>query len=191
MIKVITAPSVEPVTVAEAKLQTVVGFNTDDVLFALIISAARDHGEALTGRSWAPQTLEVVLDEFPSGKIELDRGPVTGITSVKYIDTDGTEQTLASGTDYDGSTDGLIAYVAPCYDTTWPETKATPGAVRVRYAAGWTAATFPPALKQWMLVRIAGLYAQRESFVVGASIGNMGRGFCDSLLDNYIVQAEP
>jgi len=191
MIKVITAPTVEPVTVAEAKLQTVVDYNTDDGLFAVIIAAARDNGESLTGRSWAPQTLEVVLDAFPSGMIELNRGPVTGITSVKYLDADGVEQTLVSGTDYDSSTDGLIAYVVPCYETTWPETKPVPGAVRVRYAAGWTAANFPPALKQWMLVRIAGLYAQREAFVVGASIGSMGRGFCDSLLDNYIVQVEP
>lgn len=191
MLKVITPPTVEPVSVAEAKLQAVIGIADDDDLLEIMISAVREQGENLTSRSFAPQTLEIMLDEFPSWEIELPKGPVTSITSVKYIDEDGVEQTLVSGTDYVGDTDSLIAKVQPIYQGEWPDTYQQPNAVRVRYEAGWTASTVPDAIKQWMLVRVASLYAQRENHVVGSGVGikvgRMGHDFADALLDRYKV----
>lgn len=191
MLKVITAPTTAPITVSEAKLQAVIGHNADDDLLEIMISAVREHGEGITRRSFAPQTLEVVLDEFPAWEIELPNGPVTSITSVKYIDEDGVEQTLVSGTDYDEDTDSLIAKVQPVYQGEWPDTAVQPNAVRVRYEAGWTSSNVPDAIKQWMLVRVASLYAQRENHIVGfgagIKVGFMGRDFSDSLLDRYTV----
>ena len=190
MLKVITPPAVEPVTLADVQAQTVVAPNADDALLLIAISAVRAHGEALTRRSWAPQTIEVVLDGFPYGKIELPNGPVTSITSVSYLAADGTETVLDTAL-YDIDIDSLVASVAPIYGTSWPETANKPNAVRVRYEAGWKDVDFPPALKQWMLVMIASFYAQRENHVVGFSVGQkvaaMPRGFCDALLDNFIV----
>jgi len=191
MVKVITPPTIEPATVDEAKAQAVIGHNADDLLLALLIGAARENGEALTGRSWAEKTLEVVLDAFPSWEIELPQGPVTDVVSVKYIDVDGDEQTLTESTDYEVDTDSLVALISPVFEGEWPETKNTFGAVRIRYEAGWARSDFPLALKQWLLIRVASMYAQKENHVAGPgmlTVMEMGRGFADSLLDGYRVQ---
>lgn len=187
MLKIVTPPAVEPVTIEEVKAQAVIDGSLDDLLLGIIISAARAQGEALTNRSWAPQTLEVVFDGFPAGRISLPRGPVTAVASVVYLDVNGAEVTLDQSF-YDVNTEAPVAWVAPVYSGTWPVTANKPNAVRVRYEAGWMAATeFPPALKQWMLVNVASFYAQRENHVVGAKVAAMPRGFCDSLLDPFIL----
>lgn len=182
MLKLVTAPSVEPVTITEAKAHCVVGHDLDDSLLTIMISAAREHGESLTGRSWAPKTLEVVLDAFPAGSIELPGSPITSVTSVKYLDADGVEQTLAPSA-YVVDTDSLIGRVVA---SEWPETDDTVNAVRVRYTAGWTQSTIPPVLKQWLLIRVASLYAQRESMTAGG-VSELSRSFVDGLLDPYTV----
>jgi uncharacterized phiE125 gp8 family phage protein len=190
MLKIVTAPSAEPTTVAEAKAHAVVDFDDDDTLIGALVSAARAHGEALTGRSWAEQTLEVVLDDFPVWEIELPRGPVTSVTSIKYIDIDGDEQTLEVGTDYTVDIDSVIARIVPV--TYWPVSKQTINAVRVRYVAGWTADTIPAAIKAWIWVRVSTLYAQRESHTFGQSKPYaLDRSFCDSLLDEYTIRDAP
>jgi uncharacterized phiE125 gp8 family phage protein len=182
MLKLVTAPTVEPVTIAEAKAQAYIEHSADDALLAVLISAAREHGESLTGRSWAPKALEVVLDSFPSGAIELPASPVTSVTSIKYLDADGVEQTMAS-TGYTVDADSIVGRIVA---DEWPETADKINAVRVRYVAGWTSANFPPALKQWLLIRVASLYAQRESLTAG-NVSELSRTFVDSLLDAHIV----
>jgi len=189
MLKIITSPTVEPVTVAEAKAQAVVGINEDDTLVGQMISAARGNAELLTRRSIAPQVLEVVLDEFPDWEIELPRGPVTEITSVKYYDEDGVEQTLSTSL-YEKDMDSLVARVQPIDGEEWPETKVMLNAVRVRYNAGWTAANIPPAIKMWIMIRVASMYAQRENHIAGPgmmTVMPMHRGFADGLLDEFTV----
>lgn len=194
MLKVITAPTVEPVDIADVKLQAVIDSDADDDLIGVFITAAREHAEGITGRSLAPQTLEVVLDGFPCGNIQLPRGPVTSITSVKYTDVDGVEQAIVSGTDYDEYMSDVSSYVRPVFGESWPETKVIPGAVRVRYESGWGADDCPKAAKVWIMVRVAGLYAQREGFTIGGNgqvMSEMPRTFADSLLDNITVPEGP
>lgn len=186
MLKIVTPPTVEPVTIQEVKAQTVIDGSLDDMLLGIIISAVRAQGEALTNRSWASQTLEVVLDGFPAGKISLPRGPVTTVVSVVYLDVNGAEVTLDQSS-CDVNTEAPVAWVAPVYGGIWPVTANKPNAVRVRYEAGWLATEFPPALKQWMLINVASFYVQRENHVVGAKVATMPRGFCDSLLDPFIL----
>jgi len=190
MVKVITPPITEPVTIDELKAQVVIGHTADDALLSLYLSAVRGHGEFLTGRSWAPQTLEVVLDSFPisGGRIDLPHGPVTSVSSVTYIDTAGVE-TVLDVYGYDTALDGLVGYICPVYASTWPETQNKPESVRVRYVAGWS--ILPSPLKQWIMVKVASFYAQRESHIVGFSVGqkvaSMPRDFVDAILDAFSI----
>lgn len=187
MLKLVTAPTVEPVTLSEVKAQAVIGHDLDDTLLSVMISAAREHGESLTGRSWAPKTLEVVLDSFPSGAIELPASPVTAVTSIKYLDDDGAEQTMPEA-DYYVDTDSLVGRVIP--KDAWPETADRLNAVRVRYTAGFAAGSIPPALKQWLLIRVATLYEHREALTMVSNnrlVLPMDRSFVDGLLDPYTV----
>jgi uncharacterized phiE125 gp8 family phage protein len=98
--KITTAVTTEPVTLAEARLQCKV--DSDDASWDAVLSglctAAREYAEHYTGRALATQTLEMVLDTFPEcgGDITLDMPPVATVTSIKYDDTAGVEQTLAA-----------------------------------------------------------------------------------------------
>ena len=187
MLKLVTAPTVEPVTLSEVKAQAVIGHDLDDALLSVMISAAREHGESLTGRSWAPKTLEVVIDRFPASGIDLPASPVTAVTSIKYLDADGVEQTMPD-TDYYVDTDSLVGRVVP--KDAWPETADRLNAVRVRYTAGFAAGSIPPALKQWLLIRVATLYEHREALTMVSNnrlVLPMDRSFVDGLLDPYTV----
>lgn len=100
-IKVITPAAELPVTLAEVKAFANVSINDDDTLLTSLLTAATAKTENRTGTRLITQTLELYLDSFPGtgGEIFLP-GPVQSITSVKYIDADGTEQTMDSADYY-------------------------------------------------------------------------------------------
>jgi uncharacterized phiE125 gp8 family phage protein len=165
--KVITAVTSEPVSLVEARLQCKLTADdtTDyDALLTALCTAAREFAEHRTGRALALQTLELVLDDFPAddGAIELPAPPALSVTSVKYYDTDDTEQTLSSGA-YELLTDGDVHKIALTPDNTWPTVsseKASP--VRVRFVTGYGAGhptgspylSVPKAAKAAMLLHI-------------------------------------
>jgi uncharacterized phiE125 gp8 family phage protein len=72
-LKVITAPTVEPVTLTEAKLHQRVDLSADDDLITMWITSIREHAEHLTERTLAPATYLLYLDAFPCDGIEIPR----------------------------------------------------------------------------------------------------------------------
>jgi uncharacterized phiE125 gp8 family phage protein len=186
---VITPPASEPVTPAEAKASPsfrVTG-TTDDADITVLIKAARETAEAITRRALITQTLELVLDAFPTGGIDLYCPPIQSITSIKYIDTDGVEQTLSSAL-YDLDSDTEPGMVAPAYGESWPATLDQINAVRVRYVAGYgAAADVPAAIKTWIKMRAGTLYDNPQAIVVGNLVTELKRDFVDGLLDPYRI----
>lgn len=162
--KITTAVATEPVSLAEAKLHLRVetAETAEDTLITGLITAAREAAEHYTGRGFAPQTLEVVMDNFPttSGGIELPLSPVATITSVKYTDNAGVEQTLSS-TKYALSLYGLARDLTLTYSSEWPDTQAIPNAVRIVQVCGY--ATLPKAAKSALLLLIGHLYENRQA----------------------------
>lgn len=181
MLKLVTAPTVEPVTISEVKAFCGVTHDLDDALFGILISAQREHGESETALSWAEKTLELVLSGFPSGPIVLQAPPINAVLSVKYIDTDGVEQTVPESK-YIVDKDSFPGFVKPVGE--WPETSERTNAVKVRYTAGWWGDTFPIKAKLFLLNRVNTQYNQRESFVVGPNTKEMPRDFVIGLLDD-------
>lgn len=98
-------PTVEPITLAEAKAQCKVEFSDDDALLTALISAARDYAENRIERSLCTQTWMLTLDSFPGPSlmgvpfgrgysiprhaIVLERPPVQSIMSITYVGMDG------------------------------------------------------------------------------------------------------
>lgn len=72
-LKLITAATVEPVSLAEMKAQLRIdaAFTDDDVYIAGLIAAARAHVEKITGHVLDSQTWQMALDHFPEGNIGL------------------------------------------------------------------------------------------------------------------------
>lgn len=183
---VITAPATEPVTLAEARLHLKVDSTDDDTLISALITAARQQAEHRTGRALITQTLEKVLDAFPSD-IELPMPPAIAITSVKYINTSGTEQTLDTD-QYSLDKDSEPGWLTPAYGVAWPATYSVPNAVRVRYTAGYgAAAAVPQSIKSWMLMAIGTMYDHRATMIVGAAVSEVPRDFFAGLLDQYVI----
>jgi uncharacterized phiE125 gp8 family phage protein len=185
-LKLITAPAVEPLTLAEAKLHLRVTGSDEDALITSLIVAARRMAEQRSGRALCDQTWELALDAFPAGAIELPRPPVSSIVSIKYLDAAGADQTLAAD-QYALDNYGGQHWALPAQDVAWPGTLAAANAVKVRFVAGYGAAAAVPAdIKAWLLLAIGTLYAQRETVVADQAVELPG-GFWQSLLDPYRV----
>lgn len=157
----ITGAASYPITVAEAKANGRIEVSEEDTLIEGLIAAATAYAERVTGMAFIEQTWEDVRDRFPSGPIVIDLGPVTEVVSVKYIDADGDEQTIAAE-DYTVDTVSrsgrVYSYAA------WPATKAdTYSTVRVRFTTGGGA---PDDVKQAILLLTEHWYENRASVVV-------------------------
>lgn len=200
MLRLITAPTTEPVSRTDAKLNLREDGTAEDTMIDLRITALRERAEAITGRAFITQTWELVLDAFPpcvphmggdnsaraadasvlSG-IKLGRPPLQSVTSIKYIDEDGAQQTLDPAL-YTVDKDSEPGWVFPAPGQSWPATKAIQNAVRIRYTAGYGAASdVPAAVKLWIHAHLANSYRNRESVVVGESVAELP--YVETLLD--------
>lgn len=180
------APSVEPVTTAEAKTHLRVEDTDSDTLIGALITAAREQAEHETGRALMAQTWDMLLDDFPSDSaIALVKPPVSAITHIKYYDAAGVLQTFAA-TDYSLDASGLLQRALLGYDKSWPSVRAQQNAVQIRIVCGYAnAATVPGAIKQWMLLNIGHWFENRESVNIGNITSRLP--FVDGLLDPYRV----
>lgn len=184
-VKLITAPTDEPLTLTEAKAHMRFTASSEDTLITALIGVARGLCESETGRAMMAQTWELSLDNF-ADEMWLDHPPVVSITSVKYTDVDGIEQTLAS-TEYvlDTASESR-ARVVLAVDKTWPDVYTGINNVRIRYVAGYAnAAAVPKQLKQWMLLQIGHWFKNRESVNVGNITSKLD--YVDNLLDGYRI----
>ena len=107
------------------------------------------------------QTLEVVYDfvDVTSKELLINKFPIQSITSVKYIDINGAEQTI-SNTLY--TTDLLNS---PCRVVLQniPSMKDTINTLKIRFVAGYTsAANVPMTIKTAMYLLISHLYDNRQ-----------------------------
>jgi len=185
MIKVITPPTSEPITLAEAKLNLRQVFDDEDDDIERMIRVARQMAEERLNRALMPQVLAFAADGF-CGPLRVPRPPLLELDSVKYIDTDGTEQTLA-GSAYlvDGFVDPPM--ISAAYNTPWPTTRAQAGAVVVQYHAGYAdAASVPEPIRQWMLLAINAFYEHRSA-VATAQTYALPEDFYCWLLQPYVV----
>lgn len=184
MIKVIAPPTAEPLTLPEVKENLRVVFNDEDADITRMIRAARQMAEERLNRALMPQVLAFGADGF-CGALKVPRPPLVEIDSITYIDSDGTPQELA---DYlvDGFADPPLISAAP--GTSWPSTRAQSGAVVVQYQAGYAdAASVPEPIRQWMLLTIGAMYANREAFVNGSISQALAGDFYDMLLQPFKV----
>lgn len=173
--EVITAPTVEPVSVLALRSHVALDTNAADDLLEAYEIAARRYVEYRTGRTLYETTLEIVFDKFPSSShcpLVLPRAaPLRSVTWVRYTDSDGTVTTWAAA-NYIVNTDAQPGFVLPDYGLTYPTFTAQPtGAVRVRYIAGLdpTASPLvePPLELQQAIKLLAGhLYINREAELI-------------------------
>lgn len=171
--RVVVDATTEPLSYDDIVEHSRIVYGHQRSLIESYITGAREACENYTSSTIARKTLEIGIDAFvpawwgtewmwrstegryvpmPNGcAIVLPLGPVRSIVWVKYVDTDGDEQTL------DAATYALDLYRRPqalrlAYGQSWPATRAQPETVKIRYEAGWPSDDSPPiAAPQAML----------------------------------------
>ena len=163
-LKLVTAPADEPVTLIEAKDHLKEETTANDAIISDAIVDARQWAEEYTGRQFVTATWEWFLDGFcPSFRVPLP--PLQSVTSIKYLDTAGAEQTLDAAT-YRVDAVSEPGRIALDYGKSWPSTYSVINAVTVRFAAGYGApAAVPGPIKRAMLILIGEFFEQRKESV--------------------------
>ena len=180
----VTAPSTEPLTTAEAKAHLVVDHSDDDTLIDAMVGGARKLAETRTNRQLVSATYDLKVQRF-TDRIQLPRPPLTSVTSVKYIDADGVEQTLATSV-YDVHTSAVPGEIRLAYNKSWPAFRDQFEPITIRYVTGYAnAAAVPEAIKRWMLLQVGDMYNHREANVVGTISASLD--FTDSLIQAFAV----
>ena len=184
-LNILIQPVAEPVSLAEAKLQCKAEGAEEDALLSIYIQAVRKMAEHELGRVLMPQTWELTLDRFPFHEIELALTPLQSIVSVKYLDINGDEQTLAPSSYY-LEKERVPGWLFPAVGAYWPDTLDAANSVRIQILAGYAdAASVPSNIKLWMLAHIGTWFRSRESVNVGNIVTKMPG--LDSLLDRERV----
>ena len=182
---VVVAPTVEPVTLEKAMDHLNIDLDDRhmDNWLNDAIAEAREWCEGWLGRTLAPQTLELgyggasqattvpaywqppTLNPWAAAShyIALPYGPVSEIVSVIYHDAAGDEQTMDPA-DYQLVGDLLLLASGV---RRWPAVAPRPGAIAIRYIAGFTLPEdalphpLPFSLKKMILLALGDLYDNR------------------------------
>lgn len=122
------------------------GIDDDDAILSPLIKAVSAQIEppnGWVGRAFGKQTLEMRLSWFENcwEGLKLRFPPFRQIVSIKYLDSDGAEQTLDPATyAVTGAAGTDIARVVLAYGASWPTVQSMRLAseiVRIRYVAGY------------------------------------------------------
>jgi uncharacterized phiE125 gp8 family phage protein len=184
-----TAPTSEPITLAEAKAHLRVVGNDDDSLISRLITAVREAAELYTNRQIITASLVLYIDQFPSGEaIYLPKNPVQSVTAFNYTDANNVSQVLSTSV-YRTLLNREPAEIRLKSYQQWPATYGTTEQVWIQYVAGYgTAASVPQMLKQGMLLLLGDLYEHRESTTAG-TLSEIPRS-AERIFDQYRVGDE-
>jgi len=158
----------------------------DEEYVQLLVRAAASYVEQRCGLALITQTIEDTHDGFPAGDpLELRIAPVQSVTHVKYLDTDGAEQTWDAA-NYVQDLRSIKARIGLTEDATYPDTQGVLNAVTVRYVAGYgdTAASVPHQIQQAILLMVGRMYDNRED-----SVHNMPTA-AQHLLEPFVTDLE-
>lgn len=168
------APTVEPVSLTEAKAHCRVDHAADDPLISALIAGAREYVEGRLDATLITSTLAARYDNFPAWELILPRPPMLqGNVTVSYIDAGGQTVTMTSSAggfrvDYH-VTPGRIY---PNYLGAWPPTRGDENSVTVQWTAGYgpSGLSVPQTIRHGILLLVGHWYANREAVTAGQAV---------------------
>ena len=184
----VTEPTAEALTTTEAKAHLRVLHPDEDTLIAGYSKTWREWLEERTNRTYVKSTWDYFQDRWPDGSdpIELPRGPLISVTSVKYTTTSATTTRTLSATSYTVDTASEPARIGLKSGQAWPVSMLrSQNGVEVRYNAGFaTSATgVPQRAKHALRLLVGSAYVNREAVIVG-SINTTLKMAVDSLVSD-------
>lgn len=166
-----TAATVGPLTVADCKRHANVDGTLDDDVIQTYLTAAVEYYQETADRQLINATFKLYLERF-FDLMKLPRPPLSSVTSVSYLDTNGVEQTLSADV-YEASSasQNIHGEVRRTFGQSWPAVRVgQKDSVTIEYVAGYGADdTFVPERhKQILRALVATQYRFRETILVGA-----------------------
>ena len=170
----VVGPEYEPVSLAEAKGQCRLDDVSDyDGDLNFLIQVAREKVESDSERAFVTQSRRMWIDQFPVGcqstyagilqAVVIPVKPITGITSIQYIDLGGEWQTM-DPSDYLADLVTYPARITPAYAMIWPLTRVQINAVKIDFVCGHLKATqIPAAAKHAMRLLVGHWFVNREA----------------------------
>lgn len=168
----ITAPTAQPVSLAEAKAHLRVDHDHEDATISALVASATsylDGWSGILGRALVTQTWQQDMSELPgSGVVRLPLAPVRAVESILYRDPEGNMRNLAPDAYSAPLADGLGPFIRV---RERPATSRADDAVSVIFSAGYGGPEdVPPALRQAILLLIGHWYRNREAVTEGAAV---------------------
>ena len=176
---VIQGPTVEPVTLAEAKVHVRVDHDAEDDLILGLIAAARQYAERRIDRHLIDTRLEMKLDNFPAeAEIRLPRppfSPTAGRQAVEmeWIDTqlqvhpmtEVAPNLTPSGDRFLIDRRATPAIITPNIYGYWPVVGPIRSAVTIRWWAGYgdSPAAVPRGIRAAILMLVGHWFLNREA----------------------------
>jgi len=162
----------EVLSLSDAKTHLRITGTDDDDALRVFIAGIRHKVEKYLGKTLITSTWVKTFDSFAE-VLFLPMHPIQSITSVEYVDTNGSPQTLASNQyQFDGQ-----GRLSAAYGVTYPSTREQFDAVTVTYIAGKThAGNVEFDIKLAMLMWIGSHDVGREDAIIGTIASSMPDG---------------
>jgi uncharacterized phiE125 gp8 family phage protein len=164
-----SGPSVEPISVAEAKAHCRVDNAAEDLLIAGLVLAARTHVERSLGVALIEQSWSLYLDRWPDGPwLDLPLRPVISLEAVRLYSPSDTFMTLPPELFL---IDGAGAYprLARREAVAWPLPGRCVNGIEIAFTAGFgaTAEDVPMPIRLAIKMLVAHWYEMREPVLAG------------------------
>ncbi|WP_085908284.1 head-tail connector protein [Kiloniella majae] len=185
----VTTPAADtPVSLDDAKRQLFMEGTTDaDALIGAHIKAAVAHVETSLGRALVTRIYTATLDCWMNC-IWLKMPPIGEVSSIKYDDLDGVEQTLAPSVYEVGERFGQ-AYVKLAPNQSWPvlDDSSSLNRIRIAYTAGYgDVDAVPDDIKHGILLLVTHYFENRGTVNIGNIVSEIPQSV-DALLTPYRV----
>jgi uncharacterized phiE125 gp8 family phage protein len=187
----LTPPAADAISLADVKAHLRITSSAEDGIIVKYIRAATTYLEGRLNRSFLEQEWELSGECFPRGDtIELQRGPLRSVTSIKYLDGNGTLQTFAAA-NYVAVTKAVVGRVVLREGKAWPTALDQDEAVLVTYKAGFGVgpAAIPMPISLALLGIVADLYEHRDEAILFGATGTPAGmpSWVDMFADSYRV----
>lgn len=158
--RLIAAPAIEPVSLAEMKLWLRLDTADEDALVTGLIAAARALVEREARRVLITQGWRIALDGWPPGPVVLPVGPVQTVSAVRVFNASAVPTTINPASyRFDASSDPARLWITGA--VTWPELIAGGIEIDITCGYGSAAADVPEPLKLAIRLLVARWYEHR------------------------------
>ena len=185
--KVVTPATSNPLTLTEAKTHLKVDTTADDTFITNLIKSATSSAQEYTNRFFIATTIQQYGDKWEDIS-NLFKSPVASVTHVKYVDPDGTLQTLSTNV-YFVDDVNKPARIGLKPNQSFPEIIDRLNAIYVEYVVGIAAGPdeVDEGIRQALLLTIGNWYQNRQAVVTGTIATELPMN-AKFLLDQYKIQ---